>query len=97
MVFNNNYHKDHKKPYRITRPRSLVIDRWETSLEDLEDLDEPGARWRRDTKLISEIVQLENNLGRELTLSDVYQKFGSRIDAINDVLPFLVNLEEGPN
>jgi hypothetical protein len=60
-----------------------------------EDLDEPGARWRRDTKLISEIIQLEHDLGRELTESDVYQKFGSRIDAINDVLPFLVKWEEG--
>lgn len=94
MVFNNNYHKDHKKPYRITRHKSLVSDRSETPLEDLE---EPGARWRRDTKLISEIVQLENNLGRELTLSDVYQKFGSRIDAINDVLSFLVKWDEGKN
>jgi hypothetical protein len=58
-----------------------------------EDLDEPGARWRRDTKLISEIIQLEHNLRRELTESDVYQKFGSRIDAINDVLPSLVKWE----
>jgi hypothetical protein len=40
MVSNNNYHKIHKKPYRITSP---VIDRCETPLEDL-DLDEPGAR-----------------------------------------------------
>ena len=60
-----------------------------------EDLDEPGARWRRDTKLISEIIQSEHDLGRELTESHVYQKFGSRIDAINDVLPFLVKWEEG--
>jgi hypothetical protein len=71
MVSNNNYHQ---KPYRITRHKSLVMDRWETPLEDLE---EPGARRRRDTKLISEIIQLENELGRELCLSDVYQKFGS--------------------
>ena len=62
-----------------------------------EDLDEPGARWRRDTQLIREIVQLENDLGRELRLSDVYQKFGSRIAAINDVLPFLAKWDEGPN
>jgi hypothetical protein len=68
-------------------------DRWKTPLEDLE---EPGARWRRDTKLISEIVQLENELGRELCLADVYQKFGPRIDAISDVLPFLVKREEMP-
>ena len=62
-----------------------------------EDLEEPGARWRRDTQLIREIVQLENDLGRELTESDVYQEFGSRIDAISDLLSFLVKLEEGPN
>lgn len=62
-----------------------------------EDLDEPGTRWRRDTQLISEIIQLEHNLRRELTKSDVYQKFGSRIDAISDLLSFLVKREEGPN
>jgi hypothetical protein len=57
------------------------------------DLEEPGARWSRDKKLISEIVQLENELGRELCLADVYQKFGSRIDAISDLLPFLVKCD----
>ena len=62
-----------------------------------EDLDEPAARWRRDTKLISEIIQLEHNLRRELTKSDVYQKFGSRIDAISDLLPFLVKWDEDAN
>jgi hypothetical protein len=62
-----------------------------------EDLEEHGARWGRDTQLIREIVQLENDLGRELSLSDVYRKFGSRIAAINDVLRFLVKYEEGPN
>jgi hypothetical protein len=95
MVSSNNYHKDHKKPYRIyTRHKGLVVDHWETPLEDLE---EPGPRWRRGTKLISEIVQLENELGRELCLSDVYQKFGSRLDAINDILPCLVRWEQRPN
>jgi hypothetical protein len=88
MDSNNNYHRGHKKPYRIcTRHKSLVIDNWKTPLEDLEEL---GARWRRDLKL----VQLEIDLGRELCLSDVYQEFGSRIDAINDLLPFLLKWEE---
>ena len=95
MVSSNNYHKDDKKPYRIyTRHKGLVVDHWETPLEDLE---EPRPRLRRGTKLISEIVQLENELGRELCLSDVYQKFGSRLDAINDILPCLVRWEERPN
>ncbi len=77
MGSNNNYRQGHKKPYRIyTRHKSLVIDHCETPLEDLEEL---GAGWRRDVKLI----QLENDLVRELCLSDVYQKFGSRIDVIN--------------
>jgi hypothetical protein len=62
-----------------------------------EDLEEPGARWRKDTKLISEIIQLEHNLRRELTKSDVCHKFGSRIDAISDLLPFLVKWDEGKN
>jgi hypothetical protein len=96
MVSNNNYYKNYKKPCRnYTRYKSRVIGPWETPLE--EDLEEPGARWRRDTKLISEIVHLENELGRELCLSDVYQKFGSRIDAINDMLPFLVKCKEMPS
>jgi hypothetical protein len=93
MDSNNNYDKDRKKLYRIIRRRSLVIDRRETPLEDL---DKPRTRWRRDTKLICEIVQLENELGRELCLSDVYQKFGPRLDAIDDVLSFLVKWES-PN
>lgn len=62
-----------------------------------EDLEEPGASWRRDTQLIREIIHLEHNLRKELTKSAVYQKFGSRIDAINDLLPFLIKWDEGPN
>lgn len=62
-----------------------------------EDLEEPGTRWIRDVKLVREIIQLENALGRELRLFDIYRKFGSRIAAINDLLPFLVKWEEGPN
>ncbi len=48
---------------------------------------------RLDTKLIRGIVQLENELGRELCLADVYQKFGSKINAISDLLSFLVKQE----
>lgn len=79
MHSNNNYHRGHKKPYRIcTRQKSLVIDHWEMPLVNLEEL---WAGSRRDLKL----VQLDNDL---LCLSDVYQKFGPRINTINDLLPF---------
>ena len=77
----------------ISNEQTMTIGAKQTPLEDLE---EPGARCRRDAQLIREIIQLENDLGRELSLSEVYQKFGSRIAAINDVLPFLVKWED-PN
>jgi hypothetical protein len=36
-----------------------------------------------------------STIGEKFGLSDVYQKFGSRVDAISDILSFLVKLDEG--
>jgi hypothetical protein len=82
MVSNNNYHKGHKKTYQITH-------RYETPLEDL-DLDEPLARWERETKLISEIVQFGNELGRSPTMLDLLCRFHRlEIDSVSDMLNWL--------
>jgi hypothetical protein len=72
---NNNYHKDRKKPYQITTA-SLDV--------DLEE-------WIDETQLISEIVQLENELGRPLNMLDLYCRF-DRYDlySVSYALPWLV-------
>jgi hypothetical protein len=80
MVCNNNYHKGHKKPYQITS----------APLGDL-DLEELRARWERDTKIISQIVQLENELGRPLTILDLLCRFEKwEIDCVSGMLRWLV-------
>jgi hypothetical protein len=62
----------------------------ETPLEDL-DLEELRARWERDTKIISEIVQLENELGRPLTMLDLLCRFDEwEIDCVSGMLRWLV-------
>jgi hypothetical protein len=78
-MINNNYHKDHKKPYQITNAPL-----------DLE-LEEFRAKWEHETQLISEIVQLENELGRPLTMPDLYFRF-DRYDlySVSYALPWLV-------
>jgi hypothetical protein len=56
----------------------------------LEDLDEPGARWRRDTRIIQKIVLLENELGRPLTMLDLLCRFDKReLDSVSDILHWL--------
>jgi hypothetical protein len=72
---NNNYHKDRKKPYQITTA-PLDLD-----LEERID----------ETQLISEIVQLENELGRPLNMLDLYCRF-DRYDlySVSYALPWLV-------
>jgi hypothetical protein len=80
MVCNNNYHKGHKKPYQITSE----------SLGGL-DLEELRARWERDTKIISRIVQLENELGRPLTMLDLFCRFDKwDLDSVSYALHWLV-------
>jgi hypothetical protein len=57
----------------------------------LEDLDEPGARWRRDTRTIQKIVLLENELGRPLTMLDLLRRSDRReLDSVSDILHWLV-------
>jgi hypothetical protein len=108
MASNNNYHKGHKKRYQITRHRSLPIGSYETPLEDL-DLEECRAKWERDTKIISEIVQFDNELARSPTMLDLLCRFDKwenawantwrsiAPDALHIQLSRLVKWEEGPN
>jgi hypothetical protein len=49
----------------------------------LEDLDEPGARWRRDTRTIQ-----KNELGRPLAMLDWFD--GRELDSVSDILHWLV-------
>jgi hypothetical protein len=80
MFSNNNSHRRHKKPYQITS----------APLDDL-DLEELRARWERDTKIISEIVQLENKLGWPLTIPDLLCRFDKwEIDCVSGMLRWLV-------
>jgi hypothetical protein len=73
MFSNNNSHRRHKKPYQITS----------APLGDL-DLKELRSRWERDTKIISEIVQLENELGRPMTIPDLVCRFDKwEIDCVS--------------
>ncbi len=91
-----------KKPIRVSdtrvpnnqiiRQKNLVIDRCETPVEDLDlDLEEFRARWWCDTILISEIVQLENELGRPLTMLDLFCRIDRReLDSVSYALHWLV-------
>ena len=62
-----------------------------TDDDDVPSLDESGAGWRRDTRIIQKIVLLENELGRPLTMFDLFCRFDRQeLDSVNDILRWLV-------
>lgn len=54
------------------------------------ELQKARARWKRDVKIIQDIVSLEKELGRNPNLLDLLCKFSRfEITAVSDLLPIL--------
>ena len=85
------FHKAKKAVYKVAeRAKAVSKKRFSRNRSRNQELKEFRRRWQKETDILSRVIQLEQELGREPELNDLLGKFNrSEIDAVWDSLLWL--------